>query len=136
MSAEFIDTNILIYAHDGGSGAKHVRSVELIARLFTEECGALSIQVLSEFYTAATRKLGMESTEAEESIRDLASWTIHRPAHSDVVKAIHLHRRYKLAWWDALILNSASELGCTTLWSEDFSEGRTYGGVTVKNPFH
>lgn len=135
MSVEFIDTNILIYAHDGGAGAKHQRAVELMTRLFEEVSGALSVQVLSEFYSAATRKLGMKSQAAEDVIRDLRGWTTHSPGHADVLKACSLHRRYKIAWWDALIVNSAVELGCPVLWSEDLANGQRYGSVTVRNPF-
>jgi predicted nucleic acid-binding protein len=135
MSVEFIDTNILIYAHDGGAGAKHQRAVELMTRLFEEVSGALSVQVLSEFYSAATRKLGMKSQAAEDVIRDLRGWTTHSPGHADVLKACSLHRRYKIAWWDALIVNSAIELGCPVLWSEDLANGQRYGSVTVRNPF-
>jgi predicted nucleic acid-binding protein len=135
MSVEFIDTNVLIYAHDGGAGAKHTQAVELLTRLFEEEAGALSIQVLSEFYAASTGKLGIKSHEAEEIIRDLGGWTIHRPGHADLLKAAHLHRRHKIAWWDALIVNSAIELGCTVLWTEDLSDRQRYESVTVQNPF-
>ena len=135
MSVEFVDTNILIYAHDGGAGAKHHQAVGLLSRLFGDASGALSIQVLSEFYAAATRKLAMKSEEAEEVIRDLASWTIHRPGHADLLKASRLHRRYKIAWWDALVLNSAMELGCSVLWSEDMSNGQRIGSLVIRNPF-
>lgn len=135
MSAEFIDTNVLIYAHDGGAGRKHTQAVELLSRLFDEAAGGLSIQVLSEFYSAATRKLGIKSSEAEEVIRDLGGWTIHRPGHADLLRAAQLHRRHKIAWWDALILNSAIELECSVLWTEDLADGQRYGSLTVRNPF-
>jgi len=135
MSVEFVDTNVLIYAHDGGAGEKHKRSVELLARLFEEDSGALSIQVLAEFYAAATRKLGMSSQQAEEAIMDLAGWTIHRAEHADLLRAARLHRRYKIAWWDALVINSAMELGCRVLWTEDLADGQRYEAVTVRNPF-
>jgi predicted nucleic acid-binding protein len=135
MSAEFIDTNILIYAHDASAGAKHERAVELLTRLLEEDSGALSIQVLSEFYSAATRKLGMKSQAAEDVIHDLRGWTTHSPGHADVLKACSLLRRYKTSWWDALIINSAMELGCSVLWTEDLSNGQRYGSVTARNPF-
>lgn len=135
MSAEFVDTNVLVYAHDGGAGAKHDRAVKLLARLFEEGSGALSIQVLSEFYAAATRKMAMKSAEAEQVLRDLGGWTMHCPGHADLLRASRLHRRYMVAWWDALILTSAIELGCSVLWSEDLTDGRRYGTVTVRNPF-
>jgi predicted nucleic acid-binding protein len=135
MSVEFVDTNVLIYAHDSGAGKKHERSVELIARLYEGVCGALSVQVLAEFYAAATRKLAMKSEEAVASIEDLGSWIIHRPGHADILRAARLHRRYKLSWWDSMILNSAIESGCNILWTEDFSDGHRYDSVTVRNPF-
>jgi predicted nucleic acid-binding protein len=136
MSVEFVDTNILICAHDGHVGKKHERSVELLGRLLDSGSGALSIQVLSEFYAAATKKLTMPSQEAEEVLADLAEWIIHVPQHTDLIRAARLQRRYKVSWWDALILNSAIELGCATLWSEDLSHGQRFGSLTVLNPFH
>ncbi|SPE30732.1 conserved hypothetical protein [Candidatus Sulfopaludibacter sp. SbA6] len=135
MSGEFVDTNVLVYAHDGGAGTKHDRSVELLARLFEEGGGVLSVQVLAEFYAAATKKLSMKSEEAEGVIADLGSWTIHRPGHADLLKACRLHRRYRIAWWDAMIVNSAIEADCSILWSEDLSDQQRYGAVTVRNPF-
>ncbi len=135
MSVEFVDTNILLYAHTGGAPSKHEKSVSLMSRLAEEATGAVSIQVLSEFYSTATKKMGMKSQEAEAAIADLRTWTIHRPAYEDVIRSAQLQRRYKMAWWDALILNSALELGCSVLWSEDFSDRQRYGSITVRNPF-
>lgn len=135
MNAEFVDTNILVYAHDGGAGHKHSKSVDLLERLFEERAGVLSIQVLSEFYAAATRKLRMDSAEAEHVIRDLASWTLHRPTHADLLQASELHRKHKISWWDAMIVNSAQEAGCLILWSEDLADHQKFGVLTVRNPF-
>jgi predicted nucleic acid-binding protein len=135
MSAEFVDTNVLIYAHDGGAGMKHTRSVELLRRLAEEGSGALSIQVLAEFFVTATRKLGRTSEEAEQTLVDLGGWVIHRPAHADLLRSVRLQRRHRMSWWDAMILNSAAELGCRLLWTEDLSDGQKYGTVTARNPF-
>lgn len=135
MSVEFVDTNIFVYAHEGGAGLKHDKAVELIAQLFEEQTGAVSIQVLTEFYVTATKKLGMKSEEAEEAIADLGAWTIHRPAHGDVLRACKIQRQHRINWWDALIVNSAVELGCDVLWSEDLANGQRFGTMTVKNPF-
>ncbi len=103
--------------------------------MFEEGTGALSIQILSEFYAVATKKLHMAAVEAEEVIDDLRSWTIHRPAHADLLQASRLCQRFKIQWWDALIVNSAVELGCSTLWSEDLSSKQFFGSVIVRNPF-
>jgi predicted nucleic acid-binding protein len=135
MSVEFVDTNIFVYAHEGGAGSKHRKAVDLVTRLFEEQNGAISVQVLSEFYITATKKLGMKSEEAEEVIADLGRWTIHRPGHDDVLRACGIHRRHKVSWWDALIINSAIELACDVLWSEDLATGQRYGTLTVRNPF-
>ena len=85
--------------------------------------------------SAATGKLGIKSREAGEIVRDLGGWTIHRPGHGDLLKAAQLHNRHKIAWWDALIVNSAIELGCQILWTEDLPDGQRYGSVTVRHPF-
>ena len=82
------------------------------------------------------RKLGLAGKVAEDIIADLGLWTIHRPGHADVVLSAQLQRRHKLAWWDALIVNSAMELGCRILWSEDLSAGRRFGSLIVRNPFN
>ena len=135
MTAEFIDTNILIYAEDSGMGAKHRISVDLIARLAREDTGALSTQVLAEYYSAATKKLHMTSEEAEETIRDLSCWKIHRPSHADLINAIGLQRRSQFSWWDAMIVNSAIESGAGILWSEDLGNGQKFGTLMVRNPY-
>ncbi|MGH9655841.1 MAG: PIN domain-containing protein, partial [Bryobacteraceae bacterium] len=92
MSVEFVDTNVFIYAHDAHRGAKQERAAELLTRLFENGNGAISTQVLVEFYSAAIKKLRMRSEEAEDVLRDLSSWNIHRPGHSDLLKASQLHR--------------------------------------------
>jgi len=132
---EFVDTNILIYAHDGGAGAKHEAANELVGRLDQDSSGALSTQILSEFYDIATRKLGRPKEQLAEIIKDFGGWTIHRPALADLLGASRLHQRHNISWWDALVLQSAQALGCETLWTEDLAHGQRYGPVTVRNPF-
>src|SRR5437763_17088301 len=105
MSVEFVDTNVLIYAHDRSARLKNAKSVNLLARLSDEESGALSTQVLSEFYSISTRKLRFSSEEAEEMVFDFGGWLIHRPAHVDLLRAAGLQRSFQISWWDALILN-------------------------------
>ena len=81
---EFVDTNVLIYSLDGKAGVKHERAMALLKRLYNENRGALSVQVLAEFYSVATGKLGIKSEQAEQTIKDLADWTIHRAGHDDL----------------------------------------------------
>lgn len=134
---QFVDTNILIYAHDASAGAKHDRARALLQALWQERAGGLSIQVLQEFYVNVTRKVARPITPeaAAEIIGELAAWPVHRPDVGDVLEAIRLQTSRQLSFWDAMILTSARRLGCETLWSEDLSHGQQYEGVTVINPF-
>lgn len=132
---EFVDTNVILYACDADAGEKHELSIALLARLVEERLGVLSIQVLMEFYSNATRKLRMSSQETEALLEDFAEWQLHRPDYSSIIAAVHLQRRYKLAWYDAMILNSALETGCSVLWTEDFSDGQRFGDLVIRNPF-
>jgi len=135
MGLEFADTNILIYAHDSSAGAKLLTSRSLIRRLTENHEGAVSTQILAEFYATITRKYAMRKEDAASLVADFGIWTIHRLAHSDLMAATQLHRTYKISWWDALVLQSAQALGCEILWTEDLSHNQRYGTVTVRNPF-
>ena len=133
----FVDSNVLIYAHDRGAGTKHEVARDLIERLWTERSGRLSVQVLQEFFVNVTRKLArpVEAGEAREVVSDYAYWGVHRPGAVDVLAAIDLHQRTGISFWDAMIVRSAVSLGCAELYSEDLNEGQLYEGVRVENPF-
>jgi predicted nucleic acid-binding protein len=134
MNVEFIDTNVLVYAYDSQAGARHTVALTLITRVLEEGSAALSVQILMEFYSAATKN-GMKSELAAKIIADLGICALHRPDHADVIRAIELLRRYKISWWDALVINSANQLNCSVLWTEDLNHGQRYGRVTIRNPF-
>ena len=132
---EFVDTNILIYAFDLTAGEKRDTAAALLARLWSERGGCISLQVLQEFYVTTTKKLAMPSKDAAAQIERLGKWTIHRPGLDDVLQAIELHRSRKISFWDAMIVRSAMSLDCSILWSEDLSHGQRLSGVTIRNPF-
>ncbi len=89
------------------------------------------------FYVNVTQKVAepFMSDSAAKIITDLAEWEVHRPAAGDILDAIRLQVRYRLSFWDAMIVNSANRLGCDILWSEDFNSGQQYEGVQAINPF-
>ena len=134
---QFVDTNVLIYAHDRSAGPKHEQARALMAELWEHRAGCLSIQVLQEFYVNITRKVThpLSPETAVEIINDLATWQIHQPDVSDLLAAIRLQTRLQLSFWDAMIIASANRLGCHTVWSEDLNAGQTYGDTVVQNPF-
>ena len=135
-SPQFVDTNILVYAHDSSAGIKHLRARELVRDLWSSGDGCLSVQVLQEFYVTVTQKVARPVTpqSASQIIADLSVWNVHRPGVQEVLDAISLQGRYDMSFWDAMIVNSALELGCEMLWSEDLNAGQWYGTVRVLNP--
>lgn len=134
---QFVDTNVLVYAHDTSAGIKRDRAARLLEALWESRLGCLSIQVLQEFYVNITRKVAqpLESGAASQILADLSVWRVQTPEVRDILAAIELQHRYRLAFWDALILQSAARLGCEIVWSEDLNAGQIYGGVQVVNPF-
>src|SRR5215469_2925255 len=134
---KFVDTNVLVYAHDLTAGDKHDRARALLEELWHTRAGCLSIQVLQEFFVTTTRKIPkpLEASSATRVIADLARWHVHAPDARDVLAAIDIHEQTGASFWDAMILRSAKELGCELLHSEDLSTGQVYAGVRVRNPF-
>ena len=134
---QFVDTNILIYAHDISAGPKHTRARDLIRELWDSGQGCLSVQVLQEFYVNVTQKVAkrLAPDVAARIIADLSVWQIHRPGVEDILDAIRLQDRYQTSFWDATIIASAIQLGCQNIWSEDLNPGQVYDTITVLSPF-
>ncbi|MGB8437235.1 MAG: PIN domain-containing protein [Burkholderiales bacterium] len=138
MSAPvFVDTNVLIYARDRGEPAKQPRASEWLKHLWHERAGRTSVQVLSEYYVNVTRKLdpGLSREEAWDDVNALLAW---RPQVIDsglLQRAREIEQRYRLSWWDSLVVAAAQCQGCALLLSEDFQDGAVYGDVTIRSPF-
>jgi len=137
MSGEFVDTNILVYAHDKSAGGKREAAADLLLRLLDDSKGLLSVQVLMEFFVAVTRKIPkpLSPKTASQVIRDLSFWTVFSPAAEDVLAGIGIADKYRISFWDAMIVRAAQATGASVLWSEDLNHGQIYEGVEVKNPF-
>ena len=132
---EFVDTNILIYAHDARDPRKQACARELIRRLMRERRGVLSLQILQEFFAAATRKLGMSSEDARRRIVQYSRFDVVTLGVADMVAAIDLHRLHRLSIWDALVVRAALNGACTTLHTEDMQSGYLVEALTFRNPF-
>lgn len=133
----FVDTNILLYAHDASQGSKHARARELVRELWNRRCGVLSTQVLQELCFNLQRKLArpLEPRATREVIEDYLRWQIVQNTEESVLEALGIQERYMLRFWDALIVQAAEVGGAAVLYSEDFSHGQAYGSVRVVNPF-
>lgn len=139
MTAEltFVDTNILLYAHDRAAGLKREIAVEHLERLWGTRGGALSTQVLQEFYVNATRKLPkpLSAPRARAVIDRYATWRVHRIEPADIIAASESEKRHRQSFWDALIVVAAARLGAGTLLSEDLQHGRRIAGLRIVDPF-
>ena len=134
---QFVDTNVLVYAHDMTAGDKHTRARALVEELWETREGCLSVQVLQEFFVNVTRKIAkpLDAETAKGIVVDFSRWHLHVPAADDVLAAIGIHQRTGISFWDAMIVRSAAEIGCAVLYSEDLNTGQEYSGVRVENPF-
>jgi predicted nucleic acid-binding protein len=132
----FLDTNILVYAHDRTTGTKHERARTLLEKLWSTGSGVLSTQVLQELCINLRRKAKhpMSVEETRRLIEDYSRWDIVINTAESVLQALTIEVRYKISFWDALLLQAAGSCGATVLYSEDLAEGQSYGSVHVVNP--
>ena len=132
----FVDTNILLYAHDRSAGVKHEHARQLIERLWISGQGVLSTQVLQEFCINLRRKLArpLPVEEVRRLIQDYLSWEIVVNTPASVIQALDIEVRYKTSFWDALVLQAAESSGAAVLYSEDLAAGQKYGPIQVVNP--
>lgn len=133
----FVDANVLIYARDRAEPQKQGRAAEWLAHLWLEARGRTSMQVLSEFYVTVTRKLAarVAPEEAWEEAKTFLAWR-PQPVDEALLERTHeVERRWRLSWWDAMIVAAAQLQGCAVLLTEDLHDGAVYGGVTVRSPF-
>jgi predicted nucleic acid-binding protein len=133
----FVDTNILIYAEDRNSKAKHERARDLIVQLWDERAGVISVQVLQEFYVNVTRKLKkpLTSAKAAEIVEEYLTWTVVENTSTLLTSAIALQQKSQLSFWDAMVVQAALESGCDQLYSEDLNAGQRFGSLVIINPF-
>lgn len=133
----FIDTNVLVYAHDRSGGTRRDQARSVLLELWDQRQGVLSTQVLQEFYVTVTRKLArpVAKSAARRVVAAYAAWPVQTVSAGDVLEASELEERHRLAFWDALIVVSAQRCGAERLLSEDMQHGRTLLGVRIENPF-
>ncbi len=135
MSAEvFIDTNILVYAHDAGSGARHAAANKLLREVWLSDRRiAISTQVLQELAAQLLRR-GARASDVEALIDVYGEWDVVPGTVRLIREAVEVMTRWRISWWDALILAAARASGARELWSEDFCEGQNYDGIRAVNP--
>lgn len=133
----FVDTNVLVYAHDASETTRQPVARSLISGLWRTRTGALSTQVLEEFYVVATRKLDppMPRREACDLIDAYSHWQLIHVDVPLILAASLLEERHSLSFWDALIVEAARRSGANRLVTEDLQTGRRIAGMRIDNPF-
>ncbi len=133
----FVDSNVLIYAHDLDARDKHLRAVEVVRGLWENRNGIVSTQVLQEFYVNVTRKIPepLPRSKAREVARNYSLWQTETIHPVDVFRASEIEEANQISFWDALIVVTATKGGASTLLSEDLSAGQIIAGVAIENPF-
>ena len=133
----FVDTNILIYAHDLDAGIRHRRAAALVKELWEAGDGVLSIQVLQEFYVNVTRKIGrpLDPATARDILELYGHWEVVVPDVAMVLRASEIQQRVGLSFWDAMIVAAALGAGASLLITEDLNHGQQIEGIRVHNPF-
>jgi predicted nucleic acid-binding protein len=132
----FVDTNILIYAHDIDAKAKHDIAKNVLRELWSDHSGVLSTQVLQEFYVNVTRKIAtpLPKDKARLVVNTYAIWcTETTPA--EITAAFRIEDEAKIGFWDALIVASASKCGAARIISEDLNAQQSIAGIRIENPF-
>jgi len=131
-----LDTNLLVYSVDRDEGAKHQIAAQILLRAPRLDC-CLMLQSLSEFYAATTRKGIMQAAEAAMQVSD---WLIFFQTAAASANAIRMALADAVArrasYWDALLIATAAEAGCSLILTENLADGATLSGVEIHNPFN
>jgi predicted nucleic acid-binding protein len=139
MSARFfLDTNIFVYTFDSAAPAKAAIATDLIKHAIKTKIGVISYQVVQEFFNVAMRRFESPMAAAEADQYLGATFRPLLAVHSSPAlfsEALRLGSKFRLAWYDSLIVAAAIEAQCDTLYSEDLQHGQRLESVTVTNPF-
>jgi predicted nucleic acid-binding protein len=132
----FVDTNVLIYAHDVDASAKHEAAKRVLHELWSSRSGALSMQVLQEFYVNVTRKIPrpISKVSARLVVNTYTIWCVETTP-LEISNAFRIEDESRLGFWDALIVAAAIKSGAHRILSEDLNVGQTISGVRIENPF-
>ncbi len=132
----FVDTNVLIYAHDVDAKRKQDIAKSLLQELWSSRSGVLSMQVLQEFYINVTRKISIPLGRdvARQVVNTYSIWCVET-SPAEIATAFRIEDESRIGFWDALIIASAARSGATKILSEDLNAGQKISGLRIENPF-
>ncbi len=132
----FIDTSVLIHAHDVDAKAKHETAKAVLRELWSERTGVLSLQVLEEFYISVTQKIAspLHRDLARSVVNSYSIWCMETTSE-EIFAALQIEDESRIGFWDALIVSSAVKSGADRILSEDLNAGQWMAGIRIENPF-
>ena len=132
----FVDTNVLVYAHDVDAGEKFEIANEVVDALWDDGTGAMSVQVLEEFYVNVTRKIRfpLSKEDARAVVRHYRQWCAPLDP-AEIETAFQIEDEARISFWDALIIAAALKRGASRILSEDLNAGQRIAGIVIENPF-
>ena len=133
----FVDTNILVYAHDADAGEKHATAAKSVAELWESRNGIVSTQVLQELYITLTRKAAapVKRNIARRLIRNYLMWEVVLNDGATVLHASEIEENYHLSFWDGLIVAAAYSKNAAVILTEDLNHDQRIEGIRIQNPF-
>jgi predicted nucleic acid-binding protein len=132
----FVDSNVLIYAYDTDSERKRLTAQRILLDLWQERAGALSMQVLQEFYVNSTRKLAspLSKDKARSIVNQFSYWCVETTP-AEILRAFQIEDEARINFWDALIIAAALKARALRILSEDLNPGQRIAGILIENPF-
>ena len=132
----FVDANVLVYIRDPRDPEKQLRAAAWRDHLWLSGLGRTSVQALSETY-AVLRRIRRDAPAGElwDGIALYFAWNPHPVDEALMRRAREIEQRFRISWWDSMIVAAAQLQDCTLLLTEDLQDGGAYGTVTVRSPF-
>lgn len=133
----FVDTNILVYAHDRDAGKKHESAKRILKKLWENQNAVISLQILQEFFTTLTKKINpsLSAKHARELVEVYSAWEVFLLQPINLLEAIDLQMKYKFSFWDSLVIRTAQLAECSFILSEDLQHKQKIEKIRLHNPF-
>jgi predicted nucleic acid-binding protein len=131
----FVDSNILIYAHDLDSGKRQQQAAKRLKDLWQDRTGCLSTQVLQEFYVNVTQKIRapLAKTAAREIVRNYGAWVHSAITPGTIVRASEIAEIWRISFWESMIVAAAEQDEVSELLTQDLNHGQLIAGIRIVN---
>ncbi len=133
----FVDTNVLVYAHDLDAGDKHEIAIGVVSDLWESGNGVISTQVLQELYVILTKKVPShpKKSQVRRILNNYLAWDLAVNNGQTILQASEIEENYNISFWDAMIVSAAYSKNAAILLTEDLNEGQLIEGIKIVNPF-